>query len=261
MFRLLVVGATALGLAGAAALTVGYGARSEAPPAPEVRSAVIAPVAAVASGPPALGRSTPTHLRISRIGVDTDLVSLGLNPDGTVEVPPDTSEAPAGWYRNLASPGEAGPAVVLGHLDAPGGRGVFFNLGATRLGDEIAVTRADGSVATFTVDAVSLHPRTAFPTEQVYGPTARPTLRLVTCGGEFSPTTGYSDNVIVSASLTSSSPPIEAPDARPEEPVAAPTEVEADEGSSIVPAEAAEAAETADQPDRWGGWADGRGWR
>ncbi len=155
-----------------------------------------------------LSRSEPTHLRISRVGIDTDLISLGLNPDRSIEVPPDDAGAPAGWYRNLASPGEPGPAVILGHLDSPTDKGVFFNLGALREGDVVVVDRKDGSRATFTVDLVAAFSRDAFPTAGVYGATEHPALRLVTCGGRFTRDGGYEDSVIVFASLTDTYVPV-----------------------------------------------------
>jgi hypothetical protein len=158
-----------------------------------------------------LDRSEPTHLLISRVGINTDLMDLGLNPDRTIEVPPDTPDAPAGWYRNLAAPGENGPAVILGHLDSPDDKGVFFNLGAVRQGDRIVVSRKDGSSATFTVDMVAAFSRGAFPTAGVYGATTHPALRLVTCGGKFSRSSGYEDSVVVFASLTGSHTPAQKP--------------------------------------------------
>jgi hypothetical protein len=138
-------------------------------------------------GPPAsLGRSEPVHLDIPAIGVSTALIPLGLNADGTIEVPPLGRSAPAGWYRYLATPGEVGPAVLLGHVDsARDGPAVFFRLIDLRAGDQIAVRRADGRTAVFTVTRVEEHPKAAFPTESVYGALDHPELRLVTCGGGF----------------------------------------------------------------------------
>lgn len=218
--------AATLACGGLAAMALGHGpseATSTAPrPAltfdrpvepPRPDDALVAPAsfAPADTGVAALARSEPTHLRISRVGIDTDLMTLGLNPDRTLEVPPDTPDAPAGWFRNLASPGEAGPAVIVGHLDSPEDKGVFFNLGAVREGDTIEVSREDGSRATFTVDMVAAFARGAFPTAGVYGATERPALRLVTCGGRFSPGTGYEDSVIVFASLTGSHVPLQKP--------------------------------------------------
>jgi hypothetical protein len=148
-----------------------------------------------------LDRSVPVHLRIPRVGIDTSLLSLGLNPDGTLQLPPDSPNAPAGWYQNLASPGEVGPAVIVGHLDAPDSEAVFFNLGALHAGDRIWVTRADHSVAEFTVRESGLYPKESFPSEAVYGASDVPVLRLITCGGAYSPS-GYTQNVVVFAALT-----------------------------------------------------------
>jgi hypothetical protein len=149
-------------------------------------------------------RSAPVRLDIPAIGVHTAVTPLGLNPDGTVEVPPPERDAPAGWYRYLAAPGEVGPAVIVGHVDsARDGPAVFYRLGALRPGDTVSVRRADDAVAGFTVVDVVAYPKTAFPTAAVYGPADRPVLRLVTCGGTFDRDRGeYRDNVVAYAVLS-----------------------------------------------------------
>jgi hypothetical protein len=158
-------------------------------------------------GPVPLGRSTPVRLTIPAIGVDTPLIELGLHPDGTIEVPPVAGRAPAGWYRNLASPGEVGPAVMLGHVDsARNGPAVFFRLRQLEQGDQVTVKRADGRTAVFTVDRVAEYPKAAFPTDDVYGGLDHSALRLVTCGGQFDKyRREYLGNVVAYATLTSTS--------------------------------------------------------
>ncbi|MGC4744592.1 class F sortase [Micromonospora sp. DT201] len=155
------------------------------------------------SAPAGLARSAPTSIEIPRIGVDATIMSLGTNPDGTVQVPPLDQADQAGWYEPGASPGETGNAVIVGHVDsAKLGPAVFFDLGALTPGDTVTVRRADGLAATFKVDSVKSYPKTAFPTELVYGPSDRPSLRVVTCGGQFDETAkSYQDNVVVFASL------------------------------------------------------------
>jgi sortase (surface protein transpeptidase) len=153
-----------------------------------------------------LNRSTPTQLDIPRIGLRTWLVPVGLNRDGTIMIPPPTTaRGPAGWYKHLASPGEVGPAVIVGHLDsARDGPAVFFRLGTARPGDSISVRRTDRTTATFTVTAVAEFPKSRFPTKSVYGRRDHPALILVTCGGTFDRTVGsYRSNVVVYATLTS----------------------------------------------------------
>ncbi|MEU8420490.1 class F sortase [Micromonospora sp. NPDC048835] len=155
------------------------------------------------TAPAGLARSAPTSIEIPRIGVDATIMSLGTNPDGTVQVPPLDQADKAGWYEPGASPGETGNAVIVGHVDsAVLGPAVFFDLGALTPGDALTVRRADGVPATFTVDSVKSYPKTAFPTELVYGPSDRPSLRVVTCGGQFDEVAkSYPDNIVVFATL------------------------------------------------------------
>lgn len=141
----------------------------------------------------------PTRVRIPSIEVDSSLVDLGLNPDRTVEVPQDF--AVAGWYTGRPVPGETGPGVIIGHVDsARDGPAVFFRLRQLEAGDVVTVERSDGSVAEFRVTHTELVDKDEFPTERVYGSTEAPTLRLITCGGEFDRNVrSYEGNVIVYA--------------------------------------------------------------
>ena len=150
----------------------------------------------------------PPHLEVPAIGVSSDLLDLGLNPDGTLEVPPLAEDSEAGWFHGSPTPGELGPAVLLGHVDsAEYGPGIFFDLGDLHPGDEITVTRADGTDAVFAVDQVTSYPKASFPTLEVYGNTDHAALRLITCGGQFDASTrNYLDNIVVYASLVTSHP-------------------------------------------------------
>ena len=171
-----------------------------APPAPATPSA--------AGSAPAAETAAPVAVSVPTIDVTSDLMRLGLNDDGTVEVPPLGPDDEAGWYEPGPAPGAVGPAVILGHVDsAEYGPGVFYDLGALAPGDPIEVTRADGTVAVFSVDRVERHPKDEFPTIAVYGNTADPQLRLITCGGDFDRAAGsYEDNVVVFASLRETRP-------------------------------------------------------
>jgi len=106
----------------------------------------------------------------------------------------------AGWFAGGPRPGQAGPAVILGHVDSRRGPGVFYPLAGVTPGTDVHVDRADGSTVTFRVTGVLTVAKDGFPTEQVYAPTLQSSLRLVTCGGPFDHAAGsYRDNVIVSA--------------------------------------------------------------
>jgi hypothetical protein len=150
---------------------------------------------------PVLAAAPPVRIRISAIGVDSALIGLGLQADGTLQVPADGSVA--GWFTGAPTPGEHGPAVIAAHVDWNHAPGVFFRLRDLDRGDEVAVDRADGSTARFVVLAVERYPKGAFPTERVYGDIDHAGLRLITCGGAFDEDTGdYADNVVVFAHLT-----------------------------------------------------------
>lgn len=145
----------------------------------------------------------PVAVRIPAVSVDTTLETLDRLPDGTVEVPVDWNRA--GWYRGGARPGAPGPAIILGHVDSRSGPAVFYRLRELRAGDEIFVEQRGGREMRFVVQRVEQHDKDAFPTDAVYFPTLRPTLRLVTCGGSFDHSTGhYRDNIIVFARLAQS---------------------------------------------------------
>jgi hypothetical protein len=155
---------------------------------------------------PLLPASTPSRLQIPEIAVDSALLKLGLNADRTVQVPPLDKDSRAGWYRNSPTPGQLGPAVILGHVDsAEYGPGVFFRLGALRPGNLLSVTRDDNTVAVFRVDRVVSYPKDRFPTLEVYGNTDHAALRLITCGGTFDLSThNYENNIVAYASMISS---------------------------------------------------------
>ncbi|TDC81578.1 class F sortase [Micromonospora sp. KC606] len=151
---------------------------------------------------PVLPRSAPLRIDIPAIDVHAELVPVAGDPHGTLEVPPLDRPTVAGWYRPGVSPGEAGNAVVVGHVDTRDGPAVFFDLGRLRPGDTVRITRADGRVVTFAVDGVGAYPKWNFPTALVYGPGGPgASLRLVTCGGRFDERSrDYSHNIVVRAS-------------------------------------------------------------
>ncbi|MBM7055812.1 class F sortase [Streptomyces durocortorensis] len=146
-------------------------------------------------------RSAPTEVTIPSIGVRSTLMELGLNADGTVEVPPAEKGMTAGWYRGGSAPGAPGPAVLIGHNDTRFGRAVFHDLKNIRDGAEVLVRDGAGKTLRFTVTGKEAVSKKAFPTEKVYGPTKGSTLRLITCDGEFDAEGHPVDNLIVYGAL------------------------------------------------------------
>jgi hypothetical protein len=155
---------------------------------------------------PSLQRSEPVSVAIPAIGVTAKLLHLGLNADGTIQVPSlVTSASEAAWYKYSATPGQIGASVIEGHVDSYHGPAVFYRLGALRPGDTIDVTLADGITAIFRVTGVREYVKSNFPAKAIYGTTNYAALRLITCGGVFDYATGhYLSSTVVFASLTSS---------------------------------------------------------
>lgn len=152
----------------------------------------------------AMKASTPVSVQAPAIGLSTPLLQLGQQADGEVQVPPGEPGSPAGWYKYSPTPGETGSSVILGHVNnTQSPIGVFYRLHDMRPGQQITVTRADHTVAVFTVDRVDVYHKSSFPTVKVYRNADRPELRLITCGG-YDPASGeYLDNTVVYAHLVS----------------------------------------------------------
>lgn len=152
------------------------------------------------AGPAEEHAPDPTRVRLASLDIDVETIPLGLRDDGALEVPEDPHVA--GWWTGGADPGERGPAVIVGHVDSHRGPGAFYGLGDVAQGERATIQREDGTAVHFVVDRVETHPKDEFPTAAVYGETEAPTLRLVTCAGEFDPhERSYEDNVVVFLTL------------------------------------------------------------
>ncbi len=203
--QLAVAGAVFLALV---LITVACGlsrASTAAPPSPPSASAGRTATADVRAAPP-MNRSVPVSIDIPAIDVHTSVMGVRLRADGTVQVPPIERNAPAGWYEGSPTPGQRGPAVLLGHVTVGDfGQGVFYRLAQLAPGAQVKVTRADGKRAVFTLQRTAEVPKSRFPGREVYGDTDKPELRLITCGGPYDQKThSYPDNIVVFATLTRS---------------------------------------------------------
>ena len=189
------VGTAGLVLTLVSAPAVPLAARPSPVPAPS--GPVVLP-ASLATAPQA---ARPVWVSVPAIGVRTRLVDLGLNKNGTLQVPAST--AVAGWFTGSPRPGSVGAAVIAGHVDSYTGPGIFFWLRTLHPGDRVYVGRADGTMAVFTITSVRMYAKDQFPTAAVYGPVPDAELRLITCGGVFDrPLRSYLSNVVVFARLT-----------------------------------------------------------
>jgi sortase (surface protein transpeptidase) len=214
----LLVPAAAVGLG---ALLIHNSLESPTDLKPQTRPAVVAPSSPTTTAPasatpsaPAVGaataadralpRSVPTRLSIPEIAVDAPFTDLSIGESGQLDAPPANDSNLVGWFRDGASPGERGSSIVVGHVDTKTGPAVFARLATLQSGSVVNITRADGIVASFKVDSVDTFSKAAFPDDRVYGDTASPQLRLITCGGAYNHNAqDYEDNVVVFAHLDS----------------------------------------------------------
>ncbi|MFJ7244423.1 class F sortase [Kitasatospora sp. NPDC098652] len=145
--------------------------------------------------------AAPLRIRIPGIGLDSDLTDLQVQPDGHLAAPQDPGQI--GWWKDGPRPGDAGAAVIVGHLDSQTGPAAFYGLSTLHPGDTIGIDRADHTHVDFTVQALRQYDKDAIPDNEVYATGGPPQLRLITCGGTYDRQQHeYRDNLVVYATLT-----------------------------------------------------------
>jgi hypothetical protein len=145
---------------------------------------------------PSGGRpAEPTRISIASAGAAGPVERMGVK-SGQLQIPPPGR---AGWFDAGPRPGEIGRAVIVSHVDSKQGPALFFNLLQQQRGSRIVVRDRRGGEHRFAVVRRRQIEKSHFPAASVYGASARPMLVLITCGGPFSPDTGYRDNVILYA--------------------------------------------------------------
>jgi hypothetical protein len=191
-------------IGGVAAVGVAVSAQEHAPQ-PSLAAAGATGLSGEAQGL-SLRRSLPVSVDIPAIGVNSELLRLGVSSGGTIQVPSIyTRPSEAAWYKYSMTPGQIGASVIEGHVDSYQGPAVFFRLGALRPGNRVDVTLADGITAVFRVTGVREYTKSRFPAKSIYGATGYAALRLITCGGAFDyATRNYLSSTVVFAALISS---------------------------------------------------------
>ncbi|WP_367319731.1 class F sortase [Streptomyces sp. HUAS ZL42] len=145
-----------------------------------------------------LPRSKPTRLVIPKIWVDAPFTDLVVNGSGRLEPPPPADTNLVGWYAGGASPGEAGTAIIAGHVDTATSAAVFANLRELKKGDRFHITRTDGHTAHFVVDSAETFDKDHFPDQRVYADTRQAQVRLITCAGSYDhKAKDYTENLVV----------------------------------------------------------------
>jgi hypothetical protein len=156
--------------------------------------------------------SQPIRLRITSLGMDAPILPVGEDRYGAMEAPgaghpaSDPIWDTAFWWKLGAHPGQAGNAVLAGHVDRnDGSRAVFWNLHQIQPGDHIIIINQAGKILTFQVTRIaSFANPDGGPNDpviqQVFGPATTANLNLITCYGPWIGTE-YNKRLVVFSTL------------------------------------------------------------
>jgi hypothetical protein len=140
-----------------------------------------------------LPAGVPVRLQIAAIGLDWPVVPVGLDADGAMDAPQGPADSAVWregfWWRGGYRVGEAGNAVIAGHVDDESGALTpFARIADLRPGDDVLVTLKGGGVVRFQVERVARVPVPVGgpndPTlKAIFGAATMPRLNLITCAG------------------------------------------------------------------------------
>ena len=127
----------------------------------------------------------PTSVRIPRMGIEAQVIPVGLNDRGEMASPESFFQV--GWWQHGPVPGDTGRAVLAGHIDSPDGEAIFYGIDRLAPGDEIFVASPNGGgeEQRFVVSGAALYHVDHAPLDQIFGPSTERELILITCGGAF----------------------------------------------------------------------------
>lgn len=165
-------------------------------------SAVTAPASAPAqSADAATVADPPARLIIPSLNINAAAQATGVNAKGNMVAPSNFTDV--AWYKYGPAPGQAGGAVIAGHVDnGLALAGVFKHLQDIALGSDIYVTTKQGRKLHFLVADVRSYPYDEVPTQLLFAPGGDARLNLITCDGTWLPTQKtYDHRLVVSAQL------------------------------------------------------------
>jgi len=149
--------------------------------------------------------SFPKKIVIDSLGIDIEIVSVGVDEEGHLEAPKNWNEA--GWYKKGAKPSEPGNLLINAHYDDTSGRpAAFWKLKNINVGDKVSVLDSYGRTFDYRVSDVSYVDINDPNRSEVFedGEEGKPILTLITCGGVWSVSEGtYSKRLVVTAELIS----------------------------------------------------------
>ncbi len=163
------------------AKTPSVGQKESPTPTKAIPTIYVSPIVTVSA-------SVPARLMIPSIGVNAPVENVQIQGNGDLGTPQQNPWEGVGWYSNGPRPGEAGSAVMDGHLDRPGGYpAVFWYLNKVQVGDIIMVVDASGKTLRFRATRTAAYPPQEAPVQQIFGDTGGTYLNLITCAGTWIP--------------------------------------------------------------------------
>lgn len=143
----------------------------------------------------------PVSLKIKSQNINLDLINVGVLADGTMETPKDWGVA--GWFKSSGKPGEKKNLVINGHYDDNRGLpAAFFKIKYLDKGDAIEVSDKYGRIFVYkVVESSYVDIKDPSRLEVLNDQDGKSTLTLITCGGVWLPSTGYTKRLIVKAEL------------------------------------------------------------
>ncbi len=143
----------------------------------------------------------PTRVKIPGIGVNAPIEYVGTNAAGQMQAPSNGMNV--AWYKGGARPGEAGNAVLAGHLDTFTSRyGVFTSLSKINVGDDVYITDDKDVTRHFRVARKVAYGYRDAPIDEIFGKSSSSHLNMITCNGTWdSKAHTYSQRLIVYTDL------------------------------------------------------------
>ncbi len=148
--------------------------------------------------PAAQGAFIPAQLVIEKLGVEAPIEVKGISAQNVMEAP--DKPADAAWYRFTAKPGSGSNAVFSGHRDfAKVGPAIFWNLNLLVAGDTLDIVSAQQTELRYRVTQVWNYPLSSMPMQQILAGSPGDVITLITCAGEYTPSSGYDRRLVVRA--------------------------------------------------------------
>jgi LPXTG-site transpeptidase (sortase) family protein len=134
-----------------------------------------------AAAPQVIAPLIPERVRIPALGVNASVEEVGQNGGGHMAAPKHFDTV--AWYKLGSRPGDAGNAVIAGHLNnSLGLSGVFEQLGTLPLGSEIIV-EGEGKELRYVVRETHVYGANDAPAAAIFSTTGPSRLILITCDG------------------------------------------------------------------------------